>query len=97
VDRPVSREIDLEVIFEVVLGARWIALAPASWCWPGPAKAIDSTSPWARSPLRMMAGYFIVSLEPMLPSTHSTTASSVGDRPLGDQVKMLLAQFWIVV
>ena len=30
---------------EVVFGATWTALPPASWCWPLPPKAIESTSP----------------------------------------------------
>src|SRR3954451_12159108 len=74
-ERPPSLEIDLAKMFDVVFGAAWTILAPASWCWPWPAKAIDSTSPWARSPIRYTLGYFIVSLEPRLQSTHSTVAS----------------------
>src|SRR5438128_157672 len=49
----------------------WTALPPASWCWPLPPKAIDSTSPCAPSPSSQIAGYFIVSFEPRLPSTPS--------------------------
>jgi hypothetical protein len=41
-----------------------------------PAKAIDKTSPCARSPMSQIAGYFIVSFEPRFPSTHSIVASS---------------------
>jgi hypothetical protein len=74
--RPPLFEIDFEVITEDVFGATWTALPPASWCWPLPAKAIESTSPWARGPSSQMAGYFIVSFEPRLPSTHSIVASS---------------------
>jgi hypothetical protein len=45
-------EIDFEKIDEVVFGAAWMILPPASWCWPAPAKAIERISPWARSPIR---------------------------------------------
>ena len=34
---PPSLLIDFETIFEVVFGAAWTILAPASWCWPAPA------------------------------------------------------------
>ena len=51
-------------------------LEPASWCWPSPAKAMDRVSPLACSPRRKTAGYFIVTLEPMLPSIHSIVAPS---------------------
>jgi hypothetical protein len=64
------------VITEVVFGATWTHLPPASWCWPFPANAIESTSPWALSPISQIAGYFIVSFEPRLPSTHSIVAPS---------------------
>ena len=64
------------MITDEVCGAMCVIFAPASWCWPSPAKAIDSTSPCARSPFRITAGYFIVTLEPRLPSTHSIVASS---------------------
>ena len=57
-----------------VLGAACTILEPVSWCWPSPAKAIESVSPLACSPMRKTAGYFIVTLEPMLPSTHSIVA-----------------------
>src|SRR4051812_31665166 len=74
-ERPPSLEIDLAKMFDVVFGAAWTILAPASWCWPLPANAIDRTSPCARSPIRYTDGYFMVSLEPRLQSTHSTVAS----------------------
>jgi hypothetical protein len=45
-------EIDLAKMFDVVFGATWTIFAPASWCWPVPAKAMESTSPCARSPIR---------------------------------------------
>ena len=64
------------MIVEEVCGAACTILAPASWCWPSPAKAIESTSPLACSPVIQTAGYFIVTLEPMLPSTHSMVAPS---------------------
>ena len=72
--RPPPRATDLEMIVEDVCGARCSILAPASWCWPSPANAIESTSPLAYSPVSHTAGYFIVTLEPMLPSTHSIVA-----------------------
>src|SRR3954462_13935977 len=74
--RPPFLEIDFDVITEDVFGATCTALPPASWCWPVPANAIDSTSPCARSPISQIAGYFIVSFEPRLPSTHSIVAPS---------------------
>src|SRR3954465_265047 len=74
-ERPPSFEIDLAKMFDVVFGALWMILPPASWCWPAPANAIDRISPWARSPIRYTDGYFIVSFEPRLQSTHSTVAS----------------------
>src|SRR5437588_10476082 len=73
-DRPPSLEIDLDVITEDVCGAACVILPPASWCWPLPANAIESTSPRAPSPFRITAGYFIVICEPRLPSTHSMVA-----------------------
>jgi hypothetical protein len=64
------------VITLEVFGATWTAFPPASWCCPSPAKAMESTSPWAPSPRSQMAGYFIVSFEPRFPSTHSMVAFS---------------------
>src|ERR687886_2213838 len=75
-DRPPSLEIDLAKMFDVVFGAAWTILPPASWCWPWPANAIDRISPCASSPMRYTLGYFIVSFEPRLQSTHSTVARS---------------------
>src|SRR3954451_3523463 len=69
--RPPPRATDLLTMLLVVRGAACTILAPASWCWPSPAKAIDRVSPEAPSPSRKQAGYFIVTLEPMLPSIHS--------------------------
>ena len=72
--RPPPRATDLEMIVEEVCGARCSIFAPASWCWPSPANAIESTSPLAYSPISQTAGYFIVTFEPMLPSIHSIVA-----------------------
>src|SRR3954451_14261974 len=72
--RPPFFEIDFDVITDDVFFAVWTHLPPASWCWPLPANAIDSTSPCAPSPVSQIAGYFIVSFEPRLPSTHSMVA-----------------------
>src|SRR5919199_1221944 len=74
-EQPPFFEIDFDVIVEVVFGATCTALPPASWCWPWFANAIESTSPWALSPMSQMAGYFMVSFEPRFPSTHSMVAS----------------------
>ena len=74
--RPPPRATDFETIVDDVFGAACTILAPASWCWPSPAKAIESISPLACSPISQTAGYFIVTLEPMLPSTHSIVAPS---------------------
>src|SRR4030088_1039501 len=84
-------------MFEVVFGATWMIFAPASWCWPAPAKAIDRTSPWARSPIRYTLGYFMVSFEPRLQSTHSTVASSCKNARLGTRLNTLVDQFCTVV
>src|ERR687883_293772 len=69
--RPPFFEIDFDVITDDVFGATWTALPPASWCWPSPAKAIESTSPCAPSPMSQIDGYFMVSFDPRFPSTHS--------------------------
>src|SRR6266496_2025142 len=72
--RPPPRATDLDTIEEDVCGAQCSIFAPASWCWPSPANAIESTSPLACSPISHTAGYFMVTFEPMLPSTHSMVA-----------------------
>src|SRR4029077_19000870 len=72
VARPPSLDTDLDTIRDVVLGARWTAFAPVSWCWPLPATATEMTSARAPSPRRQIAGYFIVRREPVLASIHST-------------------------
>src|SRR5262249_13417256 len=74
--RPPFFEIDLDVITDDVRGATCTALPPASWCCPLPANAIESTSPCAPSPSSQMLGYFAVTFEPRLPSTHSIVAPS---------------------
>src|SRR6476620_364829 len=74
--RPPPRATDLDTIVDDVWGAQWTILAPASWCWPSPANATDSVSPLAYGPMRNTDGYFIVTLEPMFPSTHSIVAPS---------------------
>src|SRR5437763_7339187 len=82
---------------EEVYGARCSILAPASWCWPSPAKATESTSPLACSPIRNTDGYFMVTLEPRLPSTHSMVAPSSAFARLVTRLYTLFDQFWIVV
>src|SRR5215469_10805834 len=72
--RPPPLATDLDTMVEEVCGARCSILAPASWCWPSPANAMDSTSPLACSPIRNTDGYFMVTLEPRLPSIHSMVA-----------------------
>src|SRR3954449_5198988 len=87
----------LEMIRELVYGAAWTTLPPASWCWPLPAKAIERISPRAPLPTMYTAGYFIVRRLPRLPSTHSIKASSWETARLVTRLEMLFAQFWIVV
>src|SRR3954470_12434012 len=96
-DRPPSFEIDLAKMFDVVSGAAWMILPPASWCWPLPANAIDRISPCARSPIRYTEGYFMVSFEPRLQSTHSTVASDSARARLVTRLKTLPDQFCTVV
>src|SRR6187399_2640656 len=72
VARPPSLDTDLETIRDVVFGARWIVLAPVSWCCPRPATATEMTSAVAPSPRRYIDGYLTVFFEPVLASTHST-------------------------
>ena len=74
--RPPPRATDFETMLDDVCGATWTILAPASWCWPSPENATESVSPLACSPMSQIAGYFMVTLEPMLPSTHSMVAPS---------------------
>src|SRR5437773_761804 len=74
--RPPSLEIDFDTIVDVVSGAAWTIFAPASWCWPGPANATDSTSPVALGPTMYTDGYFIVRRLPKFPSIHSTLDSA---------------------
>jgi hypothetical protein len=62
-----------------------------------PANASDSVSPCALRPLSTTAGYFIVTFEPMFPSTHSTIAFSSATARLVTRLYTLSDQFWIVV
>ncbi|CAB5025977.1 unannotated protein [freshwater metagenome] len=74
--RPPPRATDFDTMVDEVNGAACTILAPASWCWPSPAKAIERVSPVAWGPISHTAGYFMVTLEPMLPSIHSMVAPS---------------------
>src|SRR6266496_5898564 len=73
--RPVPLETDFERIWDVVYGARCVTLAPASRCIPLLANATERISPRAPGSISRTAGYFIVTFEPRLPSTHSMVAS----------------------
>src|SRR5271157_4733046 len=86
-----------DIILDVVFGAWWIIFAPASWFWPFPANATESTSPRAPFPFRMMHGYFMVICEPKFPSSHSTTEFSLATALFVTRLNTLLDQFWIVV
>ena len=74
--RPPLRLMDFETIVLEVCGAVCTILAPVSWCWPSPAKAIDRASPLAWGPMSRQAGYFMLAFEPMLPSIHSIVPPS---------------------
>src|ERR687886_2077396 len=95
--RPPPRAIDFETIVEDVCGAACTIFAPASWCWPSPAMATLSTSPLACSPVMKTAGYFMVTLEPRLPSIHSIVAPSWHTARLVTRLYTLVDQFWMVV
>src|ERR671920_1560343 len=95
--RPPPRATDLEMMELLVFGAMCTILEPVSWCWPSPANAMDRVSPLACSPTRYTAGYFMVTLEPMLPSTHSMVAPSSQMARLVTRLYTLLDQFWMVV
>src|SRR5919108_4505409 len=82
---------------EVVLGATWTILPPASWCWFSPANATESTSPLAPGSIRNTEGYFIVTCEPRLPSTHSMVALSYATARFVTRLYTFVDQFWIVV
>ena len=64
---------------------------------PGPANATERTSPCACSPVIQTAGYFMVTLEPMLPSTHSMVAPASALARLVTRLNTLFDQFWMVV
>src|ERR1700688_3595890 len=93
VDRPPSLEIDFETMVDVVSGAAWTIFAPASWCWPGPAYATESTSPDAFGPIRYTDGYFMVRREPILPSIHATCASASARARFVTRLYTLFDQF----
>src|SRR3954465_2986199 len=95
--RPPPRATDLETIELEVYGAACTILAPASWCWPSPAKAIESVSPLACSPSRKTAGYFIVTVDPMLPLIPPIVAPPAHVARLVTRLSTLFAQFWMVV
>src|SRR5919199_2945705 len=80
-----------------VCGAACTIFEPASWCWPSPANATERVSPLACGPSSHTAGYFIVTLEPMLPSIHSMVAPSCAAARLVTRLYTLVDQFWIVV
>src|SRR5689334_17124238 len=80
-----------------VCGAACTILAPASWCCPSPAIATLSTSPLACGPVMYTAGYFIVTLEPRLPSIHSIVAPSRHTARLVTRLYTLVDQYWIMV
>src|ERR1051326_7259935 len=80
-----------------VYGAACTIFAPASWCWPSPAIATESTSPLACSPTMNTAGYFMVTLEPILPSIHSIVAPWWQTARLVTRLYTLFDQFWMVV
>src|SRR5436305_11833254 len=84
-------------MIDVVSGATCVIFAPASWCMPSPAYATDSTSPCDFGPVITTDGYFIVSLEPMLPSIHSTVASRSALARFVIRLYTFGDQFWIVV
>src|SRR5690625_7655145 len=75
----------------------WTILDPVSCCWPSPANATESVSPRACSPISQTAGYFMVTLEPMLPSTHSLEPPCSTVVRLVTRLYTLFDQFWMVV
>src|SRR5258708_12278527 len=97
VARPPSFETDFETIRLLVFGARWIALAPVSWCWPFPATATLMMSAVAFSPRREIDGYFTVLREPVFASIHSTVEFSYAWARFVTRLYTSFDQFWIVV
>src|SRR5690625_5325312 len=71
--------------------------APASWCCPFPAKAIEIVTPRAPSPRSKIDGYFIVNFEPIFPSIHSMSPFSSTVARFVTKLYTLFDQFWIVV
>ena len=94
---PPRQATDLLMIEDEVCGAACTILAPASWCWPSPAKAIDRVSPLACSPMSQTAGYLHRHLEPMLPSTHSMVPPCCATARFVTRLYTLFDQFWMVV
>src|SRR3546814_19784079 len=68
--RPEPRETDLDTTAEVVFGATWTNLPPASWCCPSPANATEVITPWGREPIRSTDGDFFDNGQTMLLYTH---------------------------
>src|SRR5690606_20571466 len=95
--RPVPREMDFEMMRDVVCGAACTTFPPVSWCCPFPAYAIDRISPCAPAPTRQHDGYFIVSFEPRFPSSPSMCPPSCTSARCVTRLYMLCGQFWIVV
>ena len=75
-------------------GSSWRRHPDAGLC---PPRRWTGRLPFAPRPFMMTAGYFIVSLEPMLPSTHSIVASSYATARFVTRLYTLWDQFWIVV
>src|SRR5947209_19623519 len=95
--RPPPRATDLLMIELEVCGAACTIFAPTSWCWPSPANAMDNVSPRAWSPTIQTAGYFIVTFDPLLPSTHSIVGPSCAIARLGTWLVTVLDQFLMVL
>src|SRR2546428_14176803 len=95
--RPVPFETDFDRICEVVCGARCVTFAPASWCMPSLANATDRISPRAPGSINNTAGYFMVTFEPRLPSTHSMVASLYAAARFVTRLYTFFDQFWMVV
>jgi hypothetical protein len=80
-------EIDLAKMFDVVFGAAWTILPPASWCWPLPAKAIERISPWARSPSQVDRRVLHRELRAEVAVDPLDGRVALGDRALGHEVE----------
>src|SRR5690554_1045385 len=62
---------DLEFTVDVVLGAAWTTLDPVSRSCPLPANVTPVNSALAPSPLKILMGYSMETLDPKDPDTHS--------------------------